>query len=990
MAIIDLIRPKWKHSDPEVRLKAVREMDTDTAEHLREIAASDADTRVRIEALTKISDEDFLEQVLKNGGDPDLVRAGSAHLNKLYRERILKSPDAPTQLAVLGRLDDEKMLADIACEVDFPETRMAAADRISNPELLCKIAESNCGLKTGAAIVERISDPEHLHRIALQASNKKVKKLAQDKMDALLGREAEPVSPENTSEDQAGELCAAVEAILAFQDIEQIRRQVSAFRDAWTRLEMEETHPLAVRFNAGVIQAEAKIERLEKVQKTTDGLAELCTRAETIARDFPKDAQTRMADLEQQWKALDAAIIPEPDRTRYQERFDQAVRIIQKHQDDLQQKESMRREKIQTLAGFCAEAEELSQTSDWEGAENRWDELKIRWNTAFFNDPESAELEKRIQSSIDIYHERLKAVKEKMETDKAAQEKRLYELCEMVETAVHAENRAGLDQMIKTVQDEWKNAAPLVPEAQESLNDRFQKACKEFFIAQREHWEKQEWERWANLNQKEELCGVIETLNQGNLLDGVPQVLREARKKWRDIGPVSREKSEEIWDRFNKACESAWQRCLAEKTGLLTRIRELVEPAAGAESPLTVNWSETAEKVRAVQTQWNAIGPLPVEMEKDLREEFQGQCNIFFDRLRAFYRDRDEERRNNLNLKTDLCQEVEGFLTADHRHQAVSRVKEIQRLWKNIGPVPKSKGDALWKRFQTACNTFFDELKKEEPENLKKKEALCAEAEALTASMSDETGLEPIGRKLMDLQRQWKEIGPVPPEHSESVWKRFHTPCDEFFNRRKDYLKVQEGDQTRNQELKQKLVAQAETLSGSEEWKETGEKLKEIQRQWKEIGPASRKSEQILWNRLREACDAFFTRRKDFFDNLEKNRMENLKRKERLCVSLEALARLVLPEEALKKPQTVEAAEQLSIALDYKNEVVVPGNSKATWDRAIQKVRNIQKEWREIGPVPHEHDDALWKRFRRAADVFFSTGARDSKNHADSGGQGRS
>ena len=174
-------------------------------------------------------------------------------------------------------------------------------------------------------------------------------------------------------------------------------------------------------------------------------------------------------------------------------------------------------------------------------------------------------------------------------------------------------------------------------------------------------------------------------------------------------------------------------------------------------------------------------------------------------------------------------------------------------------------------------------------------------------------------------------------------------------------------------------MEQAEALSASTEWKETGEQLKKFQQQWKEIGPASGKSEKELWIKFQNACNHFFSSQKSFFQQKEQNRQENLKQKEQLCISLEALARLVLPENTLADHDAIPAAEQLRIALDYKNEVVVPGNPKVTWERTIQKVQAIQREWKTIGPVPYEKENILWQRFRQAADVFFSARSENSE-----------
>jgi len=322
-------------------------------------------------------------------------------------------------------------------------------------------------------------------------------------------------------------------------------------------------------------------------------------------------------------------------------------------------------------------------------------------------------------------------------------------------------------------------------------------------------------------------------------------------------------------------------------------------------------------------------------------------------------------------MKIRICEKAELLSGSADWNSTAGRLRELQRQWKEIGPVPKEKSDELWQRFRMACDTFFDRMKAREPENLKKKEELCIQAEELTRNVTQEN-MERVSRELVALQRKWKGIGPVPAEQADAIWDRFHKPCNEFFALHKEYMKQRESEWAGNQAQKEELLRQAELLADSVQWKESGDRLREIQQAWKEIGSASRKAEQEMWTRLRAACDHFFTRRKAFFEDQDRVRLENLKKKEWLCLSLEILARLVLPEKSLPDHSAVFAAEHLSIGLEYKETVVVPGNPRATWERSLQKVRDIQKEWKNIGPVPQEKDEEIWKRFRSAADIFFA------------------
>jgi hypothetical protein len=983
MAIFDFIKPKWKHSDPRVRLQAVREMEPDATERLQKIAITDLDMRVRVEAVQKITDEHLLTDFAASTGDSPVIEAARNQLNALYQESLFRVTDSNTRKQILKKLDDEEILTVIAEEIDDPDIRMAAADKVRAPERLCRIAESHCGLKTGLSIVARLDDPEHLKRVARKATNKKVRKQAEEKL-AETATAVHLPEVEARKEAELTRLCRTLEDLentWNWAVAEDLLAQTAA---DWRSLNPEEDHPLSDRFQAARERIQDRLARLELEKQTRETLQSLCEAAEGLT-DLPsQEALSRMADLEAQWMEADPTALPDSAAKALEERFQEARKLLDTHLEIMEEQAAARQRAKTGLEALCREAEALAADSDPIDANGRWSSLQDRWKTLYVEDPEIAPLQARFESAREAFSSAREARQAADAAARTAEENRLRELCRQVEAAVDAEDRAGLVNTVKSAQEEWRSIGDRSPESKAELTPRFEAACGRFFEKQRTHWEQREWERWANLNQKEDLCKVVELLVRDGVVEGAPDVVRDARNRWREIGPVSKEASEEIWNRFNRACDEVYGRCLAEKQGLMDQLRTLTDPLKG-EPPENFNWSDAAEAVKALQTRWNAVGLLPAGLEKDLRREFQETCNTFFDRLRSFYQERNQARRENLEHKARLTEQAEALAHSEDWAEISGTLKKLQRQWKSVGPVPKPAGDVLWNRFQTACNTFFDRMKAAEPENLARKEAICLRAEELAAGPVDDADIIRVSRELMDLQRQWKAIGPVPAEVAEDLWTRFREPCDAFFARRNEFFKRRKAEQAENQARKEALVSQAQALADSTDWRETGETLKTLQQTWKSIGPAPRKQEPVLWDRFRGACDTFFTRRNDHFCRLDRTRAENLEKKEQLCISLEALARLLMPEAALSG-RVAAPAEQLSMALAYKEEILVPGNRKETWERALRKVRDLQAEWKTIGPVPADKDRDLWGRFRQAADLFFrspstSFGAKD----ADSG-----
>ena len=195
-----------------------------------------------------------------------------------------------------------------------------------------------------------------------------------------------------------------------------------------------------------------------------------------------------------------------------------------------------------------------------------------------------------------------------------------------------------------------------------------------------------------------------------------------------------------------------------------------------------------------------------------------------------------------------------------------NEMRTLQERWKAVAAAPRSQAEALWTRFKTAqeqvyekCKDFFAQQAVERVENLKKKEALCEQAEAL----ADSTDWVRTADAIKALQAEWKAIGPVTRGHEKAVWERFRAACDKFFTRRQDDLKQRKQDWTENLKRKEALVAEAEQLSQSTEWEQAASRIKRLQVEWKTIGPVKKSKSDAIWKQFRAACDLFFERFKN-------------------------------------------------------------------------------------------------------------------------------
>jgi Domain of Unknown Function (DUF349) len=227
-----------------------------------------------------------------------------------------------------------------------------------------------------------------------------------------------------------------------------------------------------------------------------------------------------------------------------------------------------------------------------------------------------------------------------------------------------------------------------------------------------------------------------------------------------------------------------------------------------------------------------------------------------------------EHLEENLRRKEALVLKAEELSPSSEWKETSEAIKALQAEWKTIGPVPQERSQELWQRFRKAGNSFFERLQEHRKErsqgseeNLQRKEELCVRAEELSAS----TDWKGAAEAIKALQAEWKTIGPAPREQADAVWKRFRKAADVFFERRKEHSDTLRKEQEENLRRKEVLVARAEEYSKSTQWKATVQSIKELQAEWRTVGPAPSNKAEGVWRRFRAAIDRFFERQSAYF-----------------------------------------------------------------------------------------------------------------------------
>ena len=340
----------------------------------------------------------------------------------------------------------------------------------------------------------------------------------------------------------------------------------------------------------------------------------------------------------------------------------------------------------------------------------------------------------------------------------------------------------------------------------------------------------------------------------------------------------------------------------------------------------------------------------------EIERGFKTIYNTYRKERAEYNRQLEKERENNLALKEAVIADLKALLEKQEDVNATfPEFREIQNRWRAVGPVPAQSYRNINETYQLYVEQFYDMVKINRElrdldfkKNLEAKEEFCAQAETLAES----SNVVEAFRELQKLHEQWKEFGPVAKEFRDQIWDRFKAATAVVNKKYQAYFEGLKEQQSENLAKKTVLCEKVEEIAerevaNSNEWNAFSKEIEDIQKEWKTIGFASKKDNQKIYDRFRAACDKFYGRKRDFYNEYKDSINVNLEKKVAIC----------------------EEAEALKTSTDWKK----------TADRYIA----LQKEWKEIGAVPRKKSEQLWKRFRAACDEFFAERDKNAKPEND-------
>ncbi|MBR5106571.1 MAG: DUF349 domain-containing protein, partial [Bacteroidales bacterium] len=473
-----------------------------------------------------------------------------------------------------------------------------------------------------------------------------------------------------------------------------------------------------------------------------------------------------------------------------------------------------------------------------------------------------------------------------------------------------------------------------------------------------------------------ETLDVAQEASQETVEETVEEVVEEVKEEAKEeVKEEVKEEAKEVVEEAKEAVVNFSEKTLAELSGLFQELTESADrmkrskeaeaiksafykrlsrekAEAGEDATVDEPDADTVEEVAATEPLTSA----PVSPFAAIEAGFKSLYNTFKKERAEYNRQLDAEREGNLVKKQAIIEDLKALVDEQgDMKDAFPKFREIQNRWRETGPVPQQNFRDVNDTYQLYVEKFYDlvQINRELRDldfrkNLEAKTEFCEQAEALAES-EDVVG---AFKELQKLHEQWKEFGPVAKEYRDSIWERFRAATAVINKKYQAHFEGLKEQHAANLEAKTALCEKVEAIAAQEitssnQWNALSKEIEGIQAEWRKIGFATRKDNQKVYDRFRAACDQFFSRKREYYNEFKDSMNDNM----------------------AKKLAIIEQAEALKGSTDWKK----------TSDALI----DLQRQWKEIGAVPRKKSEQLWKRFRAACDAFFNERDKQGKPEND-------
>ena len=392
----------------------------------------------------------------------------------------------------------------------------------------------------------------------------------------------------------------------------------------------------------------------------------------------------------------------------------------------------------------------------------------------------------------------------------------------------------------------------------------------------------------------------------------------------------------------------------ASKTELLRRLRELVEGEESNAADPKASWND----FKQVQDEWKAAGNINSPHNATLWATYHALVDRYYSNRNIYFELKELDRKRNATLKTEVIQRVEimahGLSDKPVSRQTIDDANALFEEYKHIGPAPKADQEVLWGRMKVALDSLYERRRGQTEDQRKESAQLYEEKSKIyeelipftTFSSSSINDWNDKTKEVMGIQDRWNAVkGSMPREEGKELSKKFWATLKTFFHNKGEFFKELESKRDQNLKAKVELCEQVETiLNSNEDTPELTQRVIELQRQWKNVGQVPEKQKNSIFDRFKNACDAFFNRKRNKNQETEREFEDNLAKKNDLITRIEASA--------------AEGAD-------------------------LSQMNEFKRDWSSIGFVPKSAMQATQKRYINAINALVGAMGKMSQKEKD-------
>ena len=655
---------KLKHSDPVVRLEAVKQLPKNSPEFF-EIANTDSDENVRAEATAGVRDLEQLEGLLEKESSERILKYLHRKLDKIYLKKLEKCHDTEEAVALASKLSgDQEHLAAAASHTVDCAAALSIAKRVTEPKALLKIFRNSHSRQLCDELLLDIDDLKMLGKIAHSAAIITVKHDAEDRIKELNPKEI-PTKEEST------------EKVSAYKQEINLRHELTEM--------MEKTvHNIS--------------------HSATDGFDKLMEKWHKLP--LPGDSMAEI--LEKRFKEAASLCRDKINETR------KNAKKLDQFKDQLQ--------------SMFNEAEKLVFAPDnWRYVQEKTEKLKGQWHKLTADLKDTDQMNEKFTTKITELEQQAADYQEQIRVARESFKESCHQLEKLVETNTPDAVKDQINELRNKAKEaqQFLLNAKAVPRR---IADRFQRVEKQFRGQLYQAYQARDFGRWEHYTLKLDICTEMEKMQGSDNFKKIGKKLSSLRRKWYELGAVPHEKAEEIQARFDALYTALRTRCdeffekYKEKQLLSVDIKKaLCEKAEELQN--SEEWHKVADSFKELQQKWKENIPAPRDIEQELYKRFRSACDTFFNRRKAHYGELKKVRSSIIEIKSKICEQAEALIE-NGTPSDVGTVKQMRRKWREAGRAGKAE-ISLNQRFNDALDKFFDRLNESRKGVIEESQAVC-------------------------------------------------------------------------------------------------------------------------------------------------------------------------------------------------------------------------------------------------------------------------